>query len=132
MVRSSALTKVVGVLLLLMAVPAYAHHSVTAIFDQTKEVTVTGTLTKVSWTNPHIYYFVDVKDDSGKVTTWSFEGNPPGLLHRSGMRKDMWKTGEMVTVTAWGPKDGTANLGFGKKIKYLSDGHEITLKVQGE
>ena len=117
---------------LLVTVPAHAHHSVTAVFDQSKEVTVTGTLTKVSWTNPHIYYFVDVKDDDGKVTTWSFEGNPPGLLHRSGMRKEMWKTGEVVTVTAWGAKDGTANLGFGKRIKYLSDGHEIILRVQGE
>ena len=117
--------------LALLAAPTLAHHSVTAEFDPSKEITVTGVISQVAWTNPHIYVWVDVKGDDGKVVTWAFEGNPPGLLHRAGVPKDVFKVGAAVTVTAMPAKDGTKNLGFGKVYRY-SDGHEIRLSIARE
>lgn len=112
--------------LLVAVTTAIAHHSPQAEFDSSKEFSVTGLLTRVDWTNPHIYWYVDVKDAGGNVITYSFEGFPPGMLHRAGVTKDMLKTGEMVTVTGIAAKDGTKHLGWGKKVKY-SDGHELVM-----
>ena len=63
--------------IVLTTAPAFAHHPFAPEFDWKKPVTLTGTVTKVEWTNPHIWFYVDVKDDSGKVTTWGFSGGPP-------------------------------------------------------
>jgi hypothetical protein len=112
--------------LLLAAVPALAHHSIAAEFDPSKEFTVTGVLTRIEWTNPHCYWYVDVKDENGKVETWRFQGGIPGLYHRVGLRKEDWKIGEVVTVTAKVAKDGTKHLGFATLFKY-SDGHALVL-----
>jgi len=117
--------------LLTVAVPALAHHSIDAEFDQSKEFTITGVLTRIDWVNPHIYYYVDVKNDSGQVETWAFQGAPPTALHRSGVKKEDWKVGETVTVTANVAKDGTKHLGFGRMIKY-TDGHVVVLRAFGE
>ena len=104
---------------------ARAHHSMAAEFDTNKQITVTGTLTRVEWTNPHIYWYVDVKNDAtGNVETWTFEGPAPGILHRSGVTKDVFRIGEVVTVTAFAAKDGTQHLGFGQTTKY-TDGHVV-------
>jgi hypothetical protein len=85
-------------LLLAGVVPVIAHHSIDAEFDRSKPVTVTGTVTKVDWMNPHIWFYLDVKDDSGKISKWQFEGGPPNALKRQGWSRTSLKEGDVVTV----------------------------------
>jgi len=68
-----------------------AHHSFSAEYDSNQPVKVTGVVTKVEWQNPHIWFFVDVKDAQGKVTNWGFSGGPPGVLQRRGISRDAMK-----------------------------------------
>jgi hypothetical protein len=95
-----------GVGVLLAASPAPAHHSFAAVFDRDKPVKFTGTVTKVEWLNPHVWFYVDVKDDSGVVVNWGFELTNPNMLMRSGWTKTSLKSGDTVTVEGFAAKDG--------------------------
>ena len=86
-----------------------AHHSYTAEFDLEKPVKLTGVLTKVEWTNPHIWVYLDVKDANGKVTNWGFSASPPGMLQRRGITRASLKAGEVLTITGHRAKDGSNN-----------------------
>src|SRR5690242_18296207 len=91
----------------LAAVPAVAHHSFAAEYDNKKSVDLTGTVTKVEWMNPHARFYLDVKDDSGKVTNWEFElGSPNGLM-RQGWTRNSMKIGDSVSVQGSMAKDGS-------------------------
>jgi hypothetical protein len=83
-----------------------AHHSFAAEYDSTKTIKVTGTIQVVKWVNPHAYVYVDVKDDTGKVTTWAFESLSPNALARGGWTRNSLKQGEQVTVDGYLAKDG--------------------------
>jgi hypothetical protein len=90
---------IAGVSLVLGAAPLVAHHSFAAEFDSTKVVTLTGTVTKVEWANPHARFYFDVKDEkTGKVVNWDFELASPNGLMRNGWRRDSLKVGDVVIV----------------------------------
>ena len=97
--------------LLLAAVPVLAHHSFGAEYDGTKPVTLTGVITMVQWTNPHFYFFMDVKDKNGEVENWKFEGYPPTVLNRIGWKKnETMRPGDTVTRHSAGAP-GTGRIG---------------------
>ena len=109
--------------LLGLARAVLAHHAFPAEFDVDKPVTLSGVVSKLEWINPHVYVYLDVKDSSGKVTTWSLESWPTGILHRSGVSRDMIKAGTPLTILAYRAKDGTS-LAYIRKFTW-SDGHAI-------
>src|SRR3984957_15530780 len=97
----------VAATLLFATMLIFAHHGFSAEYDENKLVTVSGTVTKFEWTNPHAWLYVATKDESGKITTWNFEmGSPNGLLHR-GWTKTELKKGDRVDVDGYGAKDGS-------------------------
>ena len=92
---------VLTLLFLVLAVHlVYAHHSFSGAFDITRRATLTGTISKIDWVNPHVYIYLDVKDDTGKVTTWALESLPTNHLRTAGItRNDFWNKaseGEVV------------------------------------
>jgi len=99
------LAVLIGGTLLAAAVPILAHHSISAEFDPSKTVKVTGVVTKLDWMNPHIWVYIDAKDDNGKIAKWQFEGGPPNSLRRNGWTKNSLKEGDMVTVEGIRAKD---------------------------
>jgi hypothetical protein len=130
--RSSGLAAAAA-LLALAALPVFAHHSISAEFDPSKEFTVKGTLSRLDWINPHTATWVDVMDPAtGAVEKWGCEGSPPATWHRAGLRKEDWRIGEEVTMTCAAAKDGTRHWGFIHMIKYKSDGRVMVFRIGGE
>jgi hypothetical protein len=100
-----------------------AHHSFIAEYDSKQPVKVTGVVTRVDWTNPHIWFFLDVKDDQGKVTNWGFSGGPPGVLQRRGITKSVLKIGDTVVVEGFRARDGSNNASGGRVT--FADGRSV-------
>jgi hypothetical protein len=93
--------------LLLSAGAASAHHAFSKDFDRDKPVTLSGTVTRVQWTAPHVYTYIDVKDDQGKTANWKVEMGSPTALTKAGWTKTRLKVGQMVMLTGWQAKNGT-------------------------
>ena len=110
-------------MVLLSSVALLAHHAFQAEYDATKPVKITGVVKKVEWMNPHIWFYVDVKDDSGKVTTWGFSGGPPGMLQRRGITRDVLKPGDVIKVEGFRAKDGSNNASGGNVT--FADGRKV-------
>jgi hypothetical protein len=110
--------------------PVLAHHSEAAEYDSSKPVKVTGVLTKVEWQNPHIWFYVDVKQPDGSTTTWGFSSGPPGSLMRRGITKDALKIGEVVNVEGNRARDGSNNA-VGRRVTY-ADGKNVFTAPEGD
>ena len=100
-----------------LARPVLAHHSFAAEYDADKPVTLTGSVTKMAWINPHSWIYIDVKKADGKVENWAVEAGPPGTLVRAGFTKESLAGGTVIKVNGYRAKDGALR----------ANGRDITL-----
>ena len=112
--RSPSPILVVGLTILLRAAPVLAHHSLEAQYDPKQSITLTGTITKTDWSNPHVHFFMDVKNEANTVN-WQVEMGSPNAQLLSGWKIDTLKPGDRVTVSLYRARDGS-NVGFARKI----------------
>jgi hypothetical protein len=115
---------VLGFSLLTAEPPALAHHSFSAVFDDKKPIKLTGTVTKVEWQNPHTWFYMDVKDDTGKTTNWGMEMGSPNLLIRSGWSRNSMKIGDVVTIEGFRARDGS-NVGNAQVVVLTNSGQRL-------
>ncbi len=106
-----------------------AHHSEVAEYDPANPVKVTGTITKVEWKSPHVWFYVDVKDEQGNITTWGFSTAPPGALLRRGITKDALTIGAVVNVQGSRARDGSPNAS-GRSVTF-PDGRNVLMAGEG-
>ena len=113
-----------AVALLVATASPGAHHSFAAEYDGAKPVTLSGTVAKIDWQNPHIYFYVDVKDAKGLVTQWKVEGYPPNMLVRQGWKKDVtMKVGDTISVFGWRAREEVP-LAAGREVTF-ADGRKL-------
>jgi Family of unknown function (DUF6152) len=109
---------------LLAAVPLAAHHSFAAEFDADKAVNLTGTVTKIDWMNPHVWFYLDVKEETGNVVNWGMEMGSPNGLMRSGWTRNSMKVGDIVAVEGSRARDGS-NHGNARVVVLTSSGKRL-------
>jgi hypothetical protein len=120
--KAKFLSSVVG--LLAMAAPISAHHAFAVEFDAKKQVTLSGVVTKVDWSNPHTYFYLNVKEQSGSLVNWTFETAGPNTLEKLGWDRKSLKVGDQVTVTGYRAR-GAANIASARSI-VLADGRKVS------
>ena len=126
MARRGVAVLLAGVVALVAAAPARAHHSFAAEFDAERPVTVHGVITQVRLENPHSWFFLDVTDAGGKVEKWSFEASTPTSLIRSGVKPGVVKAGDEVTIKGYHARDASQNAGAAREI-VMADGRAFAI-----
>jgi hypothetical protein len=121
----ATMSAVLAMVLIAGGASVFAHHSFAAEYNASAPLTLTGVVAKVDWTNPHSYVYLDVKDASGQVVTWAFEGYPPNTLKRTGFTRDTVKVGMTITITGWRART-SAPRAAGREIT-LPDGAKVFL-----
>lgn len=117
----------------LAATGAFAHHSLSGQFDVDKSVHITGVVSKVDWTNPHCYVYVDVKQPDGSTMTWRLESLPVAMMRKAGLdKKALMGDGKPVEIDAHPARNGTPNLGYMLHIKFEDGRYVAFSKVPGE
>ena len=101
------MAEVMFAIAMMFALPAFGHHSFAAEFDDSRGLVLEGTLTRLDWTNPHVWVYLDSKDDKGTLVKWRCESGAPNTLRRDGWSKDSFKLGSALVVTGWPAKDGS-------------------------
>jgi hypothetical protein len=122
-------TAIVGLFVIGRAAPLSAHHAFAAEFDAKKPVKFEGTITRMQWTNPHVWFYVDVKTPAGKIENWAFEAGTPNVLFRRGFTKNSLLPGTKVIVDGYQSKDGSRRAN-GRDIT-LADGKKLFLGSTG-
>ena len=118
------LASVVSLGVLFSAVSLVAHHSAASAYDTANKITLKGTVTKVEWKNPHVFYYIDVADPSGTAANWAIEASTPNQLYRNGWRKDDLKIGDAVTLVGSSPARNGSKKAYGGTLT-LADGRKV-------
>jgi hypothetical protein len=124
MKKAIAAASALALTLLVWAPVLVAHHSFAAEFDSNKRVTFRGVVTKVEWTNPHVWFYINVKDEQGKITNWGFEMGPPHGLQRRGWTRDTMKIGDEIIVNGTLAKNGS-NRGNSRDVTMVKTGQKL-------
>jgi hypothetical protein len=114
--KRNGLGLLVATLVLGVGTPAWAHHSFAAAFDMNQPVTVQGVITQVRLENPHSWFFIDVKDASGRVEKWAFEAGTPSGMIRNGFKPGLIKAGTEVTIKGFRAKDASQKMGMLREL----------------
>jgi len=127
-VKNYGVVLVTSVIVFASGLSIAAHHSFAAQFDRDKPITLKGSVTRMEWANPHVYFYMDVADAKGAVANWAIEGQAPSVLYRAGFRKDSAKYGDVVTVEGYLARDGSRLVNMARAT--LADGRSLFVGVQ--